>query len=140
MRQEKNLDFRTFSHKTDELSLVLGVNLKELPAILGFSLRMLNGYRSGDYPITEKAWLKLEKAERAAGISKTPQDSEILDDRAQEESGNYETAQIIENQEITSNGEEFTIKDISIRLGRMEILNQEMFEMMKQFSEKINSL
>lgn len=88
MRQEKNLDFRTFSHKTDELSLFLGINLQELPELLGFSLRMLNGYRSGAYPITEKAWLKLEKAEKEAGIHKKesePQDNQELTATVSEE-------------------------------------------------------
>ena len=47
---------------------MLGVHLKELPTRLGFSERMLFGYRSGKYPITSKAWRKLEQAERAAGL------------------------------------------------------------------------
>lgn len=49
----------------------LNVLLKELPSIIGISERMFYGYRSGKYPITEKAWRKLEASEREAGITAT---------------------------------------------------------------------
>lgn len=61
-----------FSQRTEELAARLGVLLRDLPAQLGFSPRMLYGYRSGKYPITAKAWRKLEAAERAAGITAEP--------------------------------------------------------------------
>ena len=58
-----------FSQRTESLAVALGVHLKELPSRLGFSERMLFGYRSGKYPITGKAWRKLEQAEREARLA-----------------------------------------------------------------------
>lgn len=41
-----------------------GLNLSELPGILGFSKPSLFAYRAGKNRITPKVWLKLERAER----------------------------------------------------------------------------
>ena len=46
----------------------LGMNLSELPPIIGISYAMLFGYRKGTNRITSKVWLKLDAAEAAAGI------------------------------------------------------------------------
>jgi hypothetical protein len=42
--------------------------LADLPLKIGVSPSMMHAYRSGKYPISPKAWRKLEAAERAAGI------------------------------------------------------------------------
>jgi hypothetical protein len=59
-------DFRSSSHfsqRTEFLATHLGLMLGDLPARIGISERMFYGYRSGKYPLTEKAWRKLEAAE-----------------------------------------------------------------------------
>ena len=64
-------NFRSNSHffeRTNLLASVFSVNLKELPRKIGISERMFYGYRTAKYPVTAKVWLKLEAAERAAGI------------------------------------------------------------------------
>lgn len=66
--QENNRSSSHFSQRTEVLAEKRGVLLRDLPAELGFSERMLFGYRSGKYPISSKAWRKLAAAERAAGI------------------------------------------------------------------------
>ena len=66
--QEKNRISSHFSQRTEILSERLGVLLRDLPSRIGISDRMFYGYRSGSYPISCKAWRKLEAAERAAGI------------------------------------------------------------------------
>lgn len=42
--------------------------IKDLPSMLSISARMLHGYRSGKYPLTEKAWRKLEALESESGL------------------------------------------------------------------------
>lgn len=66
--QEKNRSSSQFSQRTENLAEKMNLLLRDLPQVLGFSERMLFGYRSGKYPITNKAWRKLEQAERTAGI------------------------------------------------------------------------
>ncbi|MBC8010052.1 MAG: hypothetical protein H7067_08145 [Burkholderiales bacterium] len=68
--QDKSALFSAFSARTEALAAKLGVRVIDLPGVLGFSLDMLTGYRSGRYPISIKAWRKLESAEAAAGIAK----------------------------------------------------------------------
>lgn len=46
----------------------LGIPVVELPEIIGVSKAMLFAYRKGKYPISWKAWRKLEAAEKEAGI------------------------------------------------------------------------
>ena len=55
-----------FIRRTDALADRAGLNLSELPEILGFSKPSLFAYRSGKNRITAKVWLKLERAEREA--------------------------------------------------------------------------
>ncbi len=66
--QQKSEKFSEYSARTENLSLILGVNLSDLPEKIGVSNSMFHAYRSGKYPISAKAWAKLEAAERAAGI------------------------------------------------------------------------
>ena len=44
------------------------VNIETLAENLGISRASFWGYRTGNRPISQKAWRKLEDAERAAGI------------------------------------------------------------------------
>jgi hypothetical protein len=79
--QEENQTFEDFFRRTDVLAWVLGMNLSELPPILGISKAMLFAYRNGSRRITPKAWHKLKAAEQKAGIpaesatGKTPRKS-----------------------------------------------------------------
>jgi hypothetical protein len=41
--------------------------------VLGLSVASLFGYRSGSIKISPKAWSKLERAERAAGVGTAPE-------------------------------------------------------------------
>ena len=66
--QEKNDTFRNFLIRTDELSHRLGINVQDLPGFLGVGRASLFCYRTGKREISSKTWLKLEAAERAAGI------------------------------------------------------------------------
>ena len=48
----------------------MGVNIQDLPDIIGVSRRMLFGYRSGSHQVSAKALAKLVAAEERAGIGK----------------------------------------------------------------------
>jgi hypothetical protein len=65
--------FRSYSHfsqRTEILANHLGLMLGDLPALIGVSARMFYGYRTGKYPLTDKAWRKLEAAEETAELPK----------------------------------------------------------------------
>lgn len=47
----------------------LGLNVQELPDVIGISRASLFSYRTGNRPLSSKAWRKLEAAEKEAGIS-----------------------------------------------------------------------
>jgi hypothetical protein len=66
--QEKSEKFLEYSERTEVLAKLLHLNLSELPEKMGLSSSMFHAYRSGKYPISPKAWRKVEAAERAAGI------------------------------------------------------------------------
>lgn len=82
--QEENETFRNFLIRTDLLARKLGVNVQDLPDVIGIGRASLFCYRTGTRPITAKSWLKLEAAERAAGISHPPAESPavVCDDPA----------------------------------------------------------
>ncbi|MDR2512668.1 MAG: hypothetical protein LBD01_02575 [Puniceicoccales bacterium] len=65
--QQKSDIFQTFTTHTDFLALKLG-SLEAVPIAMGISRAMFYAYRAGKNPISHKAWLKLERAEKAAGI------------------------------------------------------------------------
>jgi ribosome-binding protein aMBF1 (putative translation factor) len=67
--QQKSENYSEFSERTEVLASNLGINLSDLPAKIGVSNSMFHAYRSGKYPISEKAWSKLERCEQAAGIN-----------------------------------------------------------------------
>jgi len=66
--QEKKNTFRIFLERSDKLAEIRRVSLRELAPLMGLSVASLFGYRSGAIPISNKAWRKLEEAEKAAGI------------------------------------------------------------------------
>ena len=68
--QPKNSTIVDFARRTDALASRLRLRLGDLPAILGMSRASLFNYRSGKAQITDKAWRKLERSEREAGIAK----------------------------------------------------------------------
>lgn len=51
----------------------LGIRAVDLPEVVGLSKAMLFAYRKGKYPISWRAWRKLEAAERAAGLVVLPE-------------------------------------------------------------------
>lgn len=67
--QEKNQTFQDFARRTEELAAKRGINLGDLPGLLGISRAMLFGYRKGRFKISGKAWRKLEQAERESGLA-----------------------------------------------------------------------
>lgn len=73
----QNLTKDVFSDKTDRLAEKLGVTLKELTGVLGFSTDSLFGYRTGRLPISAKAWRKLRNAEHQAGLISDPNQTQI---------------------------------------------------------------
>lgn len=71
--QEKSESSLEFLERTDRLASALGVTVSGLSGVMSLSNGMLFAYRTGKNPISKKAWLKLEAAERKAGIgAKTP--------------------------------------------------------------------
>lgn len=67
--QAQNQNFSEFSRRTELLAEKLGKRLIDLPETLNISKAMLFAYRKGSYTISDKAWRKLEQAERAAGLA-----------------------------------------------------------------------
>ena len=61
--QSKNTESCTFRHRTDLLSVQLGINVNDLPTKLGISRRTLFAGRANDLAVSRKTWLKLEEAE-----------------------------------------------------------------------------
>lgn len=74
--QQKNQSSDVFSERTDALAATLHVSIRELAERIGISQAMLFAYRGGKYPISEKAWKKLEAAEAAANQSSYQRKSE----------------------------------------------------------------
>ena len=70
--QAKSENFSEYSERTESLADVLAMRLSDLPQLMGISSSMFHAYRSGKYPISGKAWRKLEAAERTAGITAEP--------------------------------------------------------------------
>jgi hypothetical protein len=66
--QAENQTISDFIIRTDLLADRLGLILSEIPQKIGISKAMMYAYRAGNSRITNKVWLKLERAERAAGI------------------------------------------------------------------------
>jgi hypothetical protein len=66
--QDQNAQFSTFLHRTDILAARMNLRVEDIPSVLGMSRRTLFACRSANSAITPKSWLKLESAERAAGI------------------------------------------------------------------------
>jgi transcriptional regulator with XRE-family HTH domain len=61
--QAKNQTNLEFSDRTDRLADQLGISLRQLAERIGISPAMLFAYRSGKYPISRKAWKKLDQTE-----------------------------------------------------------------------------
>jgi transcriptional regulator with XRE-family HTH domain len=57
-----------FFKRTERLAKVLRLSGREIAKKIGVSHGSLCGYRTGRIRITNKAWAKLEAAERAAGV------------------------------------------------------------------------
>lgn len=71
--QEKSESSLEFLERTDRLASALGITVSALSEVMSLSNGMLFAYRSGKHPISRKAWLKLDVAEKKAGIGiKTP--------------------------------------------------------------------
>ena len=66
--QDQNTQLSTFLHRTDKLAVRLNIRVEDLPEILGMSRRTLFACRSAESAVTAKSLLKLEAAERSAGI------------------------------------------------------------------------
>ena len=62
--QGENQTISDFIARTDSLAARCGLNLSEIPALIGISKAMLYGYRGGKNRITPKTWRKLEEAEK----------------------------------------------------------------------------
>jgi len=66
--QEKSKSYQSFCERTDALAKELRINVSDLPQKIEVSASMFHSYRSGKYPISAKAWRKLEAAEAGAGV------------------------------------------------------------------------
>lgn len=83
--QQKNQSSDVFSERTDALAAALHVSIRDLAERIGISQAMLFAYRGGKYPISEKAWKKLEAAEAANQSSyqrKSENQSVVAEDAA----------------------------------------------------------
>jgi hypothetical protein len=65
----KNYSSLKFLERTNRLASKMGISLRSLAPKMGISVASLFGYRNGSIPISQKAWKKLEQAERDAGPS-----------------------------------------------------------------------
>ena len=63
------LNSETFLQRSDLLAEKLRLNVEELALKLRISRASFWGYRTGKRAISQKAWRKLEEAERLAGIA-----------------------------------------------------------------------
>lgn len=61
--QDENKTIQDFVRRTDDLAYKTGLNLSELPKIIGISKAMLFAYRSGKQAISAKVWRKLYEAQ-----------------------------------------------------------------------------
>lgn len=66
--QAKNAQNRTFLNRTDLLSSKMEINVVDLTDVLSLAKSTLFAGRKSDEAVSRKTWLKLEAAERAAGI------------------------------------------------------------------------
>lgn len=130
--QEKNDTSRNFLIRTDALAHHLGINVQDLPDVTGIGRASLFCYRSGKRPVTAKALLKLEAAERAAGIGDdepSPATPAIgafvgaLDDE-------FKAAR-----EMPQRMEQVQIAELAARIGRMEELLQTILARLPQSEE-----
>jgi transcriptional regulator with XRE-family HTH domain len=62
--QQQNQSNSSFSEQTDRLAEALNLSLRDLADHAGISQAMFFGYRSGAYPVSDKAWRKLKKSEQ----------------------------------------------------------------------------
>lgn len=74
--QAESESYSEFSERTEVLSRKLGARVSDLPAEIGVSASMFFAYRAGKYPISRKAWGKLEAAERAAAENNSEAENE----------------------------------------------------------------
>lgn len=66
--QELSALTRTFFMRTNRLATHLGLQVEDLPAILGMGRRTLFDCRKDDSAVTGMSWAKLDMAERKAGV------------------------------------------------------------------------
>ena len=66
--QEKITPKCTFLHRTDILAAAKGIHVQDLTDLLGLSRRTLFLCRADDAHVTKKTLMRLEAAEKAAGI------------------------------------------------------------------------
>ena len=62
-------DFEIFLRRSDKLAFQMGLNIDDLADVLGISRASLYGYRKGQRKVSNKAWAKLESAERRVNVS-----------------------------------------------------------------------
>ena len=79
-----------FLHRTDNLAARLGVNIQDLPDIIGISRRTLFGSRSEKGEVSTKTFAKLEAAEREAGLLSL---SHVVDAEARQTTGEAVTSE-----------------------------------------------
>lgn len=72
MQEESSLN-STFVNRTDRLAHKLGLNVQDLPDVIGVSRRTLFAGRGEGGKISGRTWIQLETAERAAGIAPEPE-------------------------------------------------------------------
>jgi hypothetical protein len=82
--QAENQNFSDFFLRTEQLADKLGIRAVDLPDVIGISKAMLFAYRKGKYPISWRAWKKLESAELCAGIGRD-ENQTIEDDTSNNE-------------------------------------------------------
>jgi hypothetical protein len=72
----------------------MGLNVQDLPGIIGISRRTLFECRSADSAVSEKTWRKLEAAEAAAGIT-PPSDVPVQSSTYPKDPGIGESANVM---------------------------------------------
>jgi hypothetical protein len=72
--QQENRTPSHFSERLQSLSVRWGTTLKGAGERIGLSSSSLFAYKKGRLPISDKAWAKLEAAERSLAVEESPQE------------------------------------------------------------------
>lgn len=146
-----------FLRRTDQLAIQTRRNVDDLADVLGVSRASLYGYRKGQRKVTPKAWLKLEEAERRAGVTEASRALSSSHAQAAEAAGGSEEerqalfeeadeprvkllAEILRLRDENAALKTASVKSLEERMGRVESLLEKLVEGLEAKSAPATSL